>query len=75
MNIEKAVITAAGRGQGDLPLQTLVDVDGSQRSALEIVLREALDAGVSEVALIVRPEDEAPYRQAAGSCRITPKVS
>lgn len=69
MKIEKAVITAAGRGQGDLPLQTLVDLDGVSRSALEIVLREALDAGVKEVALVVNPEDEASYREAAGSCR------
>jgi len=69
MKIEKAVITAAGKGQGDLPLQTLVDSDGTSRSALEIVLREALDAGVKEVALVVNPEDETPYREAAGDCR------
>lgn len=68
MKITHAVITAAGKGQGDLPLQTLVDVDGQTRSALEIVLREAMDAGVRELALVVRPEDEKAYRHAAGPC-------
>ncbi|MGA0333777.1 MAG: sugar phosphate nucleotidyltransferase [Kiritimatiellia bacterium] len=68
MKITKAVITAAGKGQGDLPLQTLVDADGQTRSALEIILREALDAGIREVALVVRPADEESYRQAAGDC-------
>lgn len=68
MKITHAVITAAGKGQGDLPLQTLVDVDGQTRSALEIVLREAMDTGVRELGLIVRPEDEKAYRQAAGAC-------
>ena len=68
MNITKAVITAAGKGQGDLPLQTLVDGDGQTRSALEIVLHEAMDAGIRDVALVVRPPDEESYRQAAGVC-------
>lgn len=46
----------------------LVDTDGETRSALEIVLREAMDAGVRDVALIVRPRDEDSYRQATGAC-------
>lgn len=71
MKISCAVITAAGEGQRDLPLQTLVDSDGTTRSALEIVLRETLDAGVGEVALVVRPEDERAYLAAAGSCAET----
>jgi len=68
MHIQRAVITAAGKGQGGLPLQTLVDTDGDTRSALEIVLREAADAGVKDVALVIRPSDEAAYREAAGAC-------
>ncbi len=68
MHIERAVITAAGKGQGGLPLQTLVDTDGETRSALEIVLREAADAGIQQVALVVRPSDEAAYREASGGC-------
>ena len=33
MNVRKAVITAAGRQQRQLPLQTLVDRDGSPESS------------------------------------------
>lgn len=65
MKIEHAVITAAGKGQRGIPLQTLVDRDGTTRSALAIVLREARDAGVRHVAVVVRPGDEEAYREAA----------
>ena len=34
MDLRKAVITAAGKGQRGLPLQTLVDRDGITKSAL-----------------------------------------
>jgi len=66
MNIERAVITAAGKGQRGIPLQTLVDRDGVSRSALAIILREILDAGVRKIAVVVRPGDEAAYAEAAG---------
>jgi UTP--glucose-1-phosphate uridylyltransferase len=66
MNIRKAVITAAGRGQRALPLQTLVDRDGVEKKALEVVLEEAVAAGADEVCLVVAPGDEAAYRAAAG---------
>jgi len=36
--VRKAVITAAGRGQRLLPLQTLVDRDGVEKKALQILL-------------------------------------
>ena len=42
MKVRKAVITAAARGQNALPLQTLVDRDGVQKSALKIILEEAI---------------------------------
>ena len=66
MKIRKAVITAAGRGQRALPLQTLVDRDGSQKSCLRVILDEALSTGVEEVCVVVNPGDEATYREAAG---------
>lgn len=66
MKIERAVITAAGKGQRGIPLQTLVDRDGVTRSALEIILREIRDAGVRKTAVIVRPGDEGVYAEAAG---------
>ena len=66
MNVQKAVVTAAGRAQRGLPLQTLVDRDGVEKKALQIILEEAADAGVGEVCLVIAPGDEAAYRAAAG---------
>src|ERR1700690_1713126 len=66
MRIRKAVITAAARGQNLLPLQTLVDRDGIQKSALRIILEEATSSGVDEICLVVRPGDQAAYAAAAG---------
>src|SRR5207237_3500062 len=66
MKLKKAVITAAGRNQRALPLQTLVDRDGSAKSALRIVIEEATSTGVEEVAVIIAPGDRDAYRRAAG---------
>ena len=57
MNIRKAVVTAAGRGQQALPLQTFVDRDGVEKTALQIITEEALAAGVVEIGMIVAPGD------------------
>jgi UTP--glucose-1-phosphate uridylyltransferase len=66
MRIQKAIITAAGRSQRALPLQALVDRDGVQKSALQIVLEEAAAAGVENVCVVICPGDQAAYRTAAG---------
>ena len=66
MKITKAVITAAGPNQRTLPLQTLVDRDGVVRTALAIIVSEALAAGVDEVAVVVGPGDESAFARAAG---------
>ncbi len=66
MEITRAVITAAGPDQRDLPLQRLVDLDGVNKTCLQIVLEETVDAGVEEVCLIVAPGDAEAYRAAAG---------
>ena len=66
MNITKAVITAAGRGQRTLPLQTLIDSDGNEKSVLSILIEEVLRAGVEEICIVVRPGDEAAYAEEAG---------
>jgi UTP--glucose-1-phosphate uridylyltransferase len=66
MDIRKAVITAAGRDQRGLPLQTVVDRDGAEKKALEILVEEAVAAGAEEVAVVVAPGDDAAYREAAG---------
>ena len=66
MNIHKAVITAAGRNQRALPLQTLVDRDGHEKTVLRILVEEVLTAKVDEICIVVSPGDAAAYAQAAG---------
>jgi UTP--glucose-1-phosphate uridylyltransferase len=67
LRIRKAVITAAGPSQRALPLQTLVDRDGQEKTVLNIVLEQALAAKVEEICVVVWPGDEPRYLQAAGS--------
>ncbi|MEJ1972592.1 MAG: sugar phosphate nucleotidyltransferase, partial [Lacunisphaera sp.] len=69
MKIRKALITAANPRQRTLPLQTLVDRDGDPKSALQIILAEAAEAGVEEFGLVVCPGDEANYAAACGPWR------
>jgi UTP--glucose-1-phosphate uridylyltransferase len=66
LRIRKAVITAAGRNQRSLPLQTLVDRDGVEKPLLCILAEQALAAKVEEVCMVVWPGDETRYAQAAG---------
>ncbi|HAJ35991.1 MAG TPA: UTP--glucose-1-phosphate uridylyltransferase [Chloroflexi bacterium] len=66
MKINKAVITAAGRRQRTLPLQTLIDRDGVEKSVLTILIEEVLAAGIDEIGVVVRPGDEQAYAQVAG---------
>lgn len=67
MDIRKAIITAAGKSQRTLPLQTLVGHDGVPKTALRILLEEVLASGVEQVGLVVSPGDQEAYRAAAGS--------
>ena len=67
MNIRKAVITAAGRGQRALPLQTLVDRDGVEKTALQIIVEEVHGAGAEEICLVIAPGDQAAYAAAVGA--------
>ncbi len=64
MKIKRAVITAAG--QRALPLQTLVDADGEEKSVLTILIEQALAANLEEVCVVVQPGDESRYALAAG---------
>lgn len=66
MIIRKAVITAAGKSQRTLPLQTLIDRDGEPKSALAILAEEAVSAGIEEIVVIVAPGDEAAFASGAG---------
>ncbi len=67
MQIKKAVITAAGKNQRTLPLQSLVDRDGCTKTALAIVVEEVLKAGIEEVCIVICPGDREAYRTAAGA--------
>lgn len=67
MRIRKAVITAAGRNQRALPLQTIIDRDGNEKPVLCILIEQALSAHIEEVCVVVWPGDEGAYAQAAGN--------
>lgn len=66
MHITKALITAAGRRQRTLPLQTLIDRDGVEKSVLRILVEEVIAAGVDDIGVVVRPGDEKAYADVAG---------
>jgi UTP--glucose-1-phosphate uridylyltransferase len=66
MKIRRAVVTAAGREQRRVPLQSLVDRDGTAKSALRLLLDEAARAGVADVAVVAHPDDFESYAAAAG---------
>ncbi len=66
MDIKKAIVTAAGKTQRTLPLQSLVDRDGSSKTALQIIIEEILQAGIDEICVVVCPGDQAAYKAAAG---------
>ncbi len=67
MRINKALITAAGPGQSALPLQRLVDRDGIEKTALEMILAKVDKAGIESVVIVISPGNEEAYRSAAGS--------
>ncbi len=66
VKIHKAIITAAGKNQRSLPLQTLVDRDGEPKSALAILAEEVIGAGIEEIAVIISPGTEKSYAASAG---------
>jgi UTP--glucose-1-phosphate uridylyltransferase len=66
MKVRTAVITAAGGSQRALPLQTLIDRDGEEKSVLAILVDQVLQAGIEEIFVIVAPGVEAAYEQAVG---------
>lgn len=66
MQVRKAVITAAAPDQNRIPTQQLVDRDGQDRSALQLILQEILSCGVEEICVVIRPGDQQSFQQAAG---------
>ena len=64
--IRKAVITAAAPDQKSLPLQSLVDQQGNDKTALQLIVNEAFSAGVEEVCVVICPGEQSNYEKAAG---------
>lgn len=64
MTIRKAVITAAGPGQGHLPLQTLVSPSGETQTAAAILLEEIFSNCIEKVAIIIAPGMERDFSAA-----------
>ncbi len=68
--LRKAVITAAGCGTRHYPatnavqkeLFPLVDRDGITKPTLQIVIEEAVAAGIQEIAVIVQPGEERQFK-------------
>ena len=66
MDIRKAVVTAAAPNQHTLPLQRLVDRDGIEKTALQLIVEEVVGAGVEEICVVIHSGDRAAYERAAG---------
>lgn len=66
MKIKKAVITCAAPNQRKLPLQTLIDRDGKEKSVLEILVEEVLESGIDKIGCVVFPEDKKNYGDILG---------
>ncbi len=66
MTITRAVITAASPTQPTLPLQRLVDRNGCEKTALELIIEEVLQAGIETMGLVICPGQQTAFAQAAG---------
>jgi len=73
--IRKAVIPAAGFGTRMFPaskaikkeLAPIVDRDGLAKPVIQVIVEEAVRAGIDEVALIVQPQDRAVFEAFFGA--------
>lgn len=67
MQVQRAVITAAAPNQNRLPLQQLVDRNGEEKTALQLIVEETVAAGVEEICVVIQPGDRDAYQSAAGN--------
>lgn len=65
MEVHKAIITAAGKTNRHLPLQTVVDSEGAPSSAYDMLLRELQLAGIEKAAVVIAPGDRDLYASAS----------
>jgi len=66
MQITHAVITAAAPDQSTLPLQRLVDQQGEEKTALQLIVEEVVDAGIEHIGVVICPSRREAFEQAAG---------
>lgn len=66
MSIRKAVITAAAPDQKSLPLQNLVDRNGRDTTALQLIVEETVNAGAEEICVVICPGAEENFLKASG---------
>jgi UTP--glucose-1-phosphate uridylyltransferase len=64
VRITRALITAASPSQKTLPLQRLVDRDGSPKTVLQIIVAEARQAGIEHIVVVVAPGSAESYAAA-----------
>ncbi|WP_205500852.1 UTP--glucose-1-phosphate uridylyltransferase [Rufibacter psychrotolerans] len=77
MNIRKAVITAAARGERLYPVADtvqkamlpVVDIDGLTKPVLQIIAEEAFASGIEEICVVCAPGDAPRYQEAFASLR------
>lgn len=68
--IKKAVITAAGKGTRQYPatnsvqkeLFPLVDRDGISKPTIQIIIEEAMRAGIEELAIVIQPDEATMFQ-------------
>jgi UTP--glucose-1-phosphate uridylyltransferase len=71
MRIRKGVITAAGDRSRRIPLQTLVDRDGTSRTVLAMLINEIAGAGIAEICVIIPPGEADNYGAAVADSPAT----
>jgi UTP--glucose-1-phosphate uridylyltransferase len=69
MNIKKAVITAAARGERLYPVADtvqkamlpIIDIDGINKPIIQVIAEEAIASGIEEICIVCAPGDEEKY--------------
>jgi UTP--glucose-1-phosphate uridylyltransferase len=79
MNIKRAVITAAARGERLYPVSDTVqkamlpilDIDGINKPIIQIIAEEAFSSGIEELCIVCAPGDENRYIESFRSLQST----
>ena len=79
MNIKKAIITAAARGERLYPVADtvqkamlpIIDTDGISKPIIQIISEEALSSGIEEICIVCAPGDEERYTESFKSLHST----